>query len=877
MNAVELNGKAVYIQGKATTLLCASLFYFRIPRCEWGNRMAQLKQLGYNCIDVYIPWNFHELYPGEWHFEDMHDVDAFLKLAAQHELYVIARPGPYICSEWDGGALPAWLNQQGLRLRQNDSQYLTCLFAWLDRILPIVADNEVGRNGSVVAVQLENELDFFACQDPKGYFEQLVHCAQRNDIRVPLTACAGECDVQGACGWAEKIHPTFNAYTPGRYPYLENQLRHMRASASLADTPLMITETDREHDTLKRELLSGAKLMAPYNQVGGTDVDMTNGISNWSGDPQKPYAYMASDYDFVSCITVDGRFRPDAVKGRLLGSLLATLGEDLAKAEPCPAPTRLRSAFSCAMQVMPDGRDAPLYPALKMDCGWLMGASNLGDQAAYLFFETEQGERSMMLQPGDTCILPWKLSLRNWGKEATMLWAEAELVDIQKRPEGLFITLAGSGAVCVEQDGEQRIFSGEEWQGNGVGVWCRVLNADKAAQETQALPRLTGMIPSPVRVLDCTTGRAARMEIRVHGKELARGIASMETKGQYRGDIFYEFENPSGHDILLESPADLLWVKTGKGCFARACDGSSMVVPGCDGAWQIRVQSWGHSNFDDHRQPALVMGSTKGVMSVVEIESRQDISGLWKIYPSGKYETQRNDALRGTDQIYATTIDTWSYPVLPMHAEFVRQVWFREDCDSFFLQILNEGPDVEVWLGDKRIGKRQPNNPFVDLSGAVVPGSTGTLSLVILRAEAHQATGGVMLLSGKRIRQASAFGVSAEAWARLAPSEDAEPLTLPLEAAPGEELLLSHFAPDPFHVSRMMVLEGTGVECALIAGGHVCGRVVLRTPGYPDAKGGSGRRIFLPAEWNDETVCLHVCGLTDGGVLRSIAFEEVTG
>ena len=71
----------------------------------------------------------------------------------------IARPGPYICSEWDGGALPAWLYGNGHPLRQDDPTYLAKLNGWLEKILPIIAEYEEGRGGSVVAVQLENEMD----------------------------------------------------------------------------------------------------------------------------------------------------------------------------------------------------------------------------------------------------------------------------------------------------------------------------------------------------------------------------------------------------------------------------------------------------------------------------------------------------------------------------------------------------------------------------------------------------------------------------------------------------------------------------------------------------------------------------------------------
>ena len=131
MPSVTCDCHQLKVEGKPVTLLCASLFYFRLPRECWEERMEQLRMCGYNCIDVYIPWNFHESRPGAWRFTGMYDVVAFLEMAHSHGLYVIARPGPYICSEWDGGALPAWLSTQQLDLRQKDGAYLAELDRWL--------------------------------------------------------------------------------------------------------------------------------------------------------------------------------------------------------------------------------------------------------------------------------------------------------------------------------------------------------------------------------------------------------------------------------------------------------------------------------------------------------------------------------------------------------------------------------------------------------------------------------------------------------------------------------------------------------------------------------------------------------------------------
>lgn len=86
--------------------------------------MQLLKKAGYDTIDVYFPWNYHEINPGIWDFSENRDVKKFLQLAKENALMVIARPGPYICSEWDGGAIPAWLYADDVNVRQNDPVFL---------------------------------------------------------------------------------------------------------------------------------------------------------------------------------------------------------------------------------------------------------------------------------------------------------------------------------------------------------------------------------------------------------------------------------------------------------------------------------------------------------------------------------------------------------------------------------------------------------------------------------------------------------------------------------------------------------------------------------------------------------------------------------
>ena len=226
-SGVALDATGIRVDGEPRLLLSASLFYFRLPREEWRDRLAQVRASGYTCVDVYVPWNFHETAPGEWSFAGRQDIAAFLDLAHAEGLYVIARPGPYICSEWDGGALPAWLGlDPQLRVRQREPRFLAQVSRWFDRVLPLLAERQYPAGGPVIMVQLENELDFFDCADRPGYLAALRDQAIAHGITVPLIACAGQGDLAGATGNLAGLVPAGNFYPDDDSPDLEAEVRH---------------------------------------------------------------------------------------------------------------------------------------------------------------------------------------------------------------------------------------------------------------------------------------------------------------------------------------------------------------------------------------------------------------------------------------------------------------------------------------------------------------------------------------------------------------------------------------------------------------------------------------------------------------------------
>ena len=173
-SSIELADGRLLLDGVPSVLLCSSAFPFRIPSTQWAHRLDLVRDSGYRMIDVYVHWGFHEPTPARIHLTSPErDLRRFLDLAAERDLLVMARPGPYICSETDGGGLPWWLHGDApgapAGLRTSDPDYLAAVDRWFGAVMPVLAEVQVTRGGPVAFVQIENELDFFGCPDPEEY------------------------------------------------------------------------------------------------------------------------------------------------------------------------------------------------------------------------------------------------------------------------------------------------------------------------------------------------------------------------------------------------------------------------------------------------------------------------------------------------------------------------------------------------------------------------------------------------------------------------------------------------------------------------------------------------------------------------------------
>ncbi|MGH9476670.1 MAG: glycoside hydrolase family 35 protein [Terriglobales bacterium] len=158
----EAGPNTFLLDGKPFVLRSGSMHYPRVPRPYWRDRMRRLRALGLNTLCTYVFWNLHEPRPGEFDFSGQNDLATYLRTAQEEGLYVLLRPGPYICTEWDFGGFPAWLlRPPGMRVRTGDPAFLRAAGRYLRAVGAQVAHLEAARGGPILMVQVENEYGSF--------------------------------------------------------------------------------------------------------------------------------------------------------------------------------------------------------------------------------------------------------------------------------------------------------------------------------------------------------------------------------------------------------------------------------------------------------------------------------------------------------------------------------------------------------------------------------------------------------------------------------------------------------------------------------------------------------------------------------------------
>ena len=158
----SVEGRDFKIDGKPMLIISGEMHYPRTPRAYWRDRLKKARAMGINTICTYVFWNRHEPSPGKWDFEGDNDLVAFVKMCQEEGMFVIVRPGPYVCTEWDCGGLPGWLlADQKMVLRDNNPAFMKPAMAYLEKISSMMAPLSVEKGGPVLMLQIENEYGSF--------------------------------------------------------------------------------------------------------------------------------------------------------------------------------------------------------------------------------------------------------------------------------------------------------------------------------------------------------------------------------------------------------------------------------------------------------------------------------------------------------------------------------------------------------------------------------------------------------------------------------------------------------------------------------------------------------------------------------------------
>ena len=150
------------LNGKPFRIISGEMHYARIPRAYWRDRFRMARAMGLNAVTTYVFWNAHEPRPGAYDFSGNLDVAEFIREAQQEGLYVMLRPGPYACAEWEFGGFPAWLlKDHATVVRSRDPKFMEPAGRWITRLGQELAPLQIGNGGPILLVQVENEYGSF--------------------------------------------------------------------------------------------------------------------------------------------------------------------------------------------------------------------------------------------------------------------------------------------------------------------------------------------------------------------------------------------------------------------------------------------------------------------------------------------------------------------------------------------------------------------------------------------------------------------------------------------------------------------------------------------------------------------------------------------
>jgi len=309
----EVGNKTFLLNNKPFVIKAAEIHYPRIPKEYWEHRIEMSKALGMNTICLYIFWNLHEQEEGKYDFSGNKDVAEFCRLAQKHGMYVIVRPGPYVCAEWEMGGLPWWLlKKQDIRLREQDPYFMERTKLFMNEVGKQLADLQISKGGNIIMVQVENEYGSFGTDKPYiAEIRDIVKGAGFNE--VPLFQCDWSSNFENNA--LEGLLWTINFGTGANIGDQFRRLKELRP-----DTPLMCSEFWSgwfDHWGAKHETRSASALVNGLKEMLDQNISfslyMTHGgtsFGHWGGANFPNFSPTCTSYDYDAPISESGKATP---------------------------------------------------------------------------------------------------------------------------------------------------------------------------------------------------------------------------------------------------------------------------------------------------------------------------------------------------------------------------------------------------------------------------------------------------------------------------------------------------------------------------------------------------------------------------------------
>lgn len=297
-----LGDTAFLLDGRPFQMISGEMHYPRIPQECWRARMKAAKAMGLNTIATYIFWNLHEPRKGEFNFKGNNNIAEFVKIAQEEGLWVVLRPSPYVCAEWEFGGYPYWLQKEdGLVVRSKETKYLNEYRNYIKEVGKQVANLQVNHGGNILMVQIENE---YGCYGKDREYLEINH---KLFLEAGFDGLLYTCDPPSAMS---------SGHLPGLLPAVNgldkpDEVKKIVQANHDGKGPYLIAEWypawfdwwGEKHHTVPSEqyaphldsVLAAGISINMYMFHGGTTRSFMNGANF---NDQNPYQPQISSYDY---------------------------------------------------------------------------------------------------------------------------------------------------------------------------------------------------------------------------------------------------------------------------------------------------------------------------------------------------------------------------------------------------------------------------------------------------------------------------------------------------------------------------------------------------------------------------------------------------